>query len=683
MGNHASTTSFHGGDDFEGGARRRSYRRRSSRTRSPRRRSSRTRSRSSLDEDELLILAALIENELEQEGGSELLQALGFSQESFAQPFPTAAVAALPRAPIVPATRAAPVVAAAVSLAAPETARRTKPAGQIIVTLPDLLLKNLTKLLQKGHQTECALDERVSGMIQQFSYRGSTFKGADKLLQMKAGATEEVCQNIKQYFQNLGTHIFDNYRIIDFLGQGTYGMTVLVRHLRTNERSAVKIVSDNWTSLLTIPEEVQMQRAFAAAHLGPEVYEYEEVVLPGSNTVLSFIRMAPIDVTVAQVLRRADFVAYIEEVPEAELTDAIRTEREQCKDAVRTLLEAVMHLAKRISEANLFHGDFHNGNIALTQLGSSNRFEMQVIDFGRALENFSDPITETERYIRMLQQHGFSEPCFHLANELRAAVFPETKRLRQKEMRKLHNVVEKRRGNSEAAQRVAKLDALAEKTAAKMLVLEKKGVPEIVKAIQQSDLTINGKPLRQLLRGAYEWVASTKNDAGEFVATFETDKLRADFESHGGEPSVYMLYGEDDCTGVYVQRVGDKTLLVVLDIDTVTGDQSTATVARALKTEFPPDTIIRTNREVFAITNVMAEENKIPYMFDPYEALRDFAFNPPTVFKFELLLETLARLQVLPRDEAIYVSIDPFSAVDAFAMVVNLTTNLVKLVSSA
>lgn len=555
--------------------------------------------------------------------------------------------------------------AAAVSMPAPVTPpvpAPTPPAApirdELIVTLPESVLSSerVRVALSNLKATSCKIDRSQAHDIEQAMFQGRQYRGVDDLLALAGGADE--CSGLKQFLQGLGVKMFDKYEIVSLLGMGSYGYTVLVQD-ETQNKFAIKGSGEHWTNFLTVQEEADRQRAFAALNLAPRVYEVEEVVTAAGDS-LTFVRMDVVDLIMGPVLEAAC---------EADLGPL-----------VVQLLDACVAMIERLSNANLFHGDYHIGNIGLLRIGDTPNFKVCVIDFGRAVLNFSSPYAEGRYFLEMLQgrvdSKKLTEVCLGTAQNLYLEKFPKFEELTAEDWKRIHHEADARWSESRAFQRLAKLEQIGTATTAKLAALEQKGLAAVVAAIRSSNLVLNEKPLNPLVRAVYR----SSGVAADGTEQFDVDALGKDFvEVAAGNPSLYFVETEDDITGVFLQFLENKPLIIILKFPVHNNGISVYRTLNKNLFSVKNGAIYLSPGDIFENSQEYANSQNLGYFFDPFSELASVNLQPSKMEKFVLILNCVTRVKNSRIRERAYIV--PFNVVESMKTIVQVTNQLETLMA--
>lgn len=530
----------------------------------------------------------------------------------------------------------------------------------ITLTLPESVLadRRVAQHLANVRGTTCQIVKEDAFLDIQRSL-GQQYHGTDDLLSLAGG--EEFCNKVMQLFQDLGMKMFDQYDVLSVLGKGGYGFTLLVQSkVNPSERFAVKGMGENWTMYMNAQNEFKRQLEIAKLNLAPRVYEIEEK-LDSPRFPLALIRMDLVDLTLQPILRYAGA---------NNLTDFLRTAFEACA----TLLQ-------RMVRARIFHGDFHPGNIALTQIpGTPNQFKVQVIDFGRTIMNFARPLEEVHYFLQIV--NDYYPGCFEVADEIFRSKFPGyaaySTSLRDHKAEGEVIAKKYRAGSTDTTgfNRMETIIRVAKSIQEKLRFLEAHGLPSILKTIRSSSLTLNHKPLNTLVRRVFQSMGTI--DGLEY---FDVNELKNDFIHRGKTPALYFVQRRYDLTGIYVQFIDDRFVIIVLKFPE---REDTMPVYRTLNRVFPDrksgGTAVYFDPErVVHNTTVYATDNKLGYWFDPYTELGNVELIPE--FGGRKLLQMLLMLNCVTRIQNLGVEtyipyIQPFNIVQSFKTIVGLTKEL-------
>lgn len=170
-------------------------------------------------------------------------------------------------------------------------------------------------------------------------------------------------------------------RFVEKLGEGAFGLVLLICSAETNEKFACKIKKQEVGNEQEFQNEYDMQMEFARLGLAPQ-----PLGIRISDWSLSFFVMSKIDGVLSHYLS----------VP-------------RTKDELDGILQQIVHLMVLMCENNLQHNDFHWGNIGYVIDIEPNRgvakssgfhFRLQLLDFGYAKRAECDAKSELAQLIR-------------------------------------------------------------------------------------------------------------------------------------------------------------------------------------------------------------------------------------------------------------------------------------------
>ncbi|XP_074365183.1 mitogen-activated protein kinase 13-like isoform X2 [Apium graveolens] len=174
---------------------------------------------------------------------------------------------------------------------------------------------------------------------------------------------------VKTYDNFIGYGDVDRYKNLEYIGQGSYGIVYSATDIYTNEKVAIKKISDVFRD---VPRAVKVLREIKLLRLlqHPNIVEIKSIFIPPSIDAFNdiFVVLEYMDSDLHKVIASIDNLA--------------------AKDC-RSFMFQILHAVKFMHAANVYHLDLKPGNI----LANCNGL-IKVCDFGLSRVAFSEPSKE-------------------------------------------------------------------------------------------------------------------------------------------------------------------------------------------------------------------------------------------------------------------------------------------------
>ena len=211
----------------------------------------------------------------------------------------------------------------------------------------------------------------AAGVADHYVKRGMVIKNP-------SGLTTTCAQIIRQLPQKC---LFNKWRIVSVLGRGAYGFVFLVQgEIRGDvQLAAMKVQVENpGVDFTTTTMEIDMQRAFSAEKLSPQILCVDTVRIHGYN------------VTVI-LMERIDFT----------LRDYLMQKRLHTND-LKLVMSLVLKLMLRLHNLGFTHGDMHDENIGFKVERETGQIRIVLIDLGMATTNKNYAVVDAEQLLRSI-----------------------------------------------------------------------------------------------------------------------------------------------------------------------------------------------------------------------------------------------------------------------------------------
>ncbi|XP_074368560.1 mitogen-activated protein kinase 18-like [Apium graveolens] len=178
-----------------------------------------------------------------------------------------------------------------------------------------------------------------------------------------------MLQQVKTYDNFIGCGDVNRYKNLEYIGQGSYGIVYYAIDAYTNEKVAIKKISDVFRD---VPRAVKVLREIKLLRLlqHPNIVEIKSILIPPSSDTFN-------DISVVLEYMDSDLRKFIASIDNLTAKD------------YKSFMFQILHAVKFMHAANVYNLDLKPGNILANRNGL-----IKVCDFGLSRVAFIEPSKE-------------------------------------------------------------------------------------------------------------------------------------------------------------------------------------------------------------------------------------------------------------------------------------------------